>query len=264
MAYGVFFYVAKPISLRPPEVYSITLEGGKTLGGLSQVPANDKKAPVAPPKASGQEAAELQAKKLAKEAQDAKDAEVSLAEKEALLKLEREKADEEKKKAEADKKKDEERKKADEAKKKADEAKKARQALEDTEKQYQKSMQRYLGESSDAGGKGFGAAKVTGGNGMGGGVLRPPEFFIYRDLLKNHIKKGWNWYDQNATLSTVISFRVSPDGALSDINIDTGSGNRNYDESVLRAVEKASPAPVPPAKVYEFFKEVRMTFTPGE
>lgn len=130
-------------------------------------------------------------------------------------------------------------------------------------KEYQATMQKYLGESSRAGGKGFGAAAATGGSGMGGGVLRPPEFFRYRDLLETFVKSGWRWIDPQSRLSAAVVFSIAPDGAVSDVRIERSSGNREFDESVLRAVYKANPVPRPPPSVYEeYFRSVRMIFEP--
>jgi colicin import membrane protein len=135
---------------------------------------------------------------------------------------------------------------------------------EDTDKRLQAALQRYLGESSDGGGKGFGAAKI-GGNAMGGGVVRPPEFFVYEKIVRQRIKEAWRWYDTNSTLITVIAFEIEPDGVIKNVRLVKTSGDSNYDESVMRAAMKASPLPAPPRTVYEqYFKSVRITFDPRE
>ena len=241
----VFYVVPRRPKLGQPVVYSITLEGGKTLGGISQVPTTEKKEPIAPPKnieepARKEEPATSQA--------DPK-AEVSLSEK----------------KAEPTAKpqvKEKETEKAGKAKPTAKPTIKQPTAA-DINKQYQQAMQRYRGESADAGGRGFGAARL-GGSGMGGGVLRPPEFFHYRDLLKATIKRGWRWYDTSAKLVAQVYFEIAPDGTITNVQILQGSGNREYDDSVVRAIYKASPVPAPPESVYQWFKEVRTEFEPGD
>ncbi len=265
--HGVLFYcmlfLATPAwnKMGEPVVYSITLEGGKTLGGISQVPKDDKKSPVAPPKAvSGSPEKSESKQKLVEED---KTAEVSLMEK-----AEQEKKLAEQKKKEEEEKKLAEKKKADDAAKKAadDKAKaekQKQQSAAELNKQYQQAMQRYLGESSDAGGKGFGAARL-GGSGMGGGVLRPPEFFTYRDLLKRTIKQGWRWFDTSSEIHALAYFEIAKDGTIGNVSIVQGSGNREFDDSVIRAIYKASPVPPPPDNVYEFFEKVRIEFDPSE
>ena len=247
-------------------VYSVTLEGGKQIGGLAQLAQSEKQTVLAPPKNVSETSEELETKKPAQETKEPEvkpeEAEVSLAEKrkeEERKRLDQERVDQERRKAEEQKKKQEEenRRKADEAKRKAT----AQPA--DISKDYQKALQRYLGESTEAGGKGFGAAKL-GGNGMGGGVLRPPEFFTYRQILRNRVKSGWNWFDTSAALMAIVRFRIAEDGTISNVRIVQSSGNREYDDSVLRGVYKASPVPAPPASVYEFFRDVSMNFDPRE
>lgn len=251
-----------------PVIYSVTLEGGPKLGGISQVPKDDKSQQMAPPKRV--------AEKEKAETLEREKAEVSLAEekakKESLeLKLkeeEKKKREEEKKKKEAElKKKAEEKKKQEELKKKQEQEKKKaapKQTQADIDKRLNAAMQRYLGESTDAGGQGFGAGAL-GKKGMGGGVLRPPAFFFYRDLLKSHIRKGWSWYDTSAALIAVVKFKIEADGSLRDIELLQGSGNSQFDSSVMRAIYAASPVPPPPTEVYEaFFREVTMRFDPRE
>ena len=144
------------------------------------------------------------------------------------------------------------------------EKEKAKEAAQNIQKKYQEAMQRYTGESADAGGSGFGAAKL-GGKSMGGGQKVPLEVLQYRSMLANHIKSGWRWHDVSANLTATVYFEISPDGALGNIKLDSGSGNREYDDSAVRAVHKASPVPAPPPNVYkDYFRYVRMEFDPRD
>ncbi len=228
--------------VEPATVYSVTVEAGSAIGGVSQVAKDDKKSPIAPHK------------KVAKEEKT---------QKKDVVEKKEEKREKEKEKAEISlkQKKDEQLKR--EAEKKKAEAKKESESAAELNKQLEKAMQRYKGESTDAGGKGFGAAAL-GGKGMGGGVLLPAEALAYRDTLKDKIKEGWRWYDTNAALVTTVTFDISQSGELSQISVSTSSGNREFDDSVLRAIFKASPVPAPPEKVYQYFKRVRMVFDPRE
>lgn len=246
-------------------VYSVTIEGGKQLGGISQVASSDKATPIAPPKNTSNDS-EVEKKDKAVETrppeQKAEDAEVSLADK----RKDEEKKREQKRLAEEQQKKKAEelkKKQADEKRKKEEAKKKAAAQPADISKDYQKALQRYLGESSEAGGKGFGAARV-GGSGMGGGVVMPPEFFTYRQTLRNKVKSGWNWFNTSAALTTWVTFEISQDGVISNVEVSESSGNREYDESVLRALYKASPLPPPPASVYQHFRAVKMSFDPRD
>ena len=227
-----------------PIVYSVSIEGGKSLGGISQLAKDNKPTQMAPPKAAAQPEKKEEASKADEKA------EISLAEEKVK------KAAEEKRKREEEEKK----KKAASAQVKPTRT----PSSAEINKRLAAAMQRYTGESSDAGGSGFGAGTL-GGSGMGGGLLRPPAFFAYRDALKDHIKSGWRWYDNSAALIAVVEFSILPDGRLQDVRVIQGSGNLEYDDSVYRAVLKASPVPPPPPEVYEeFFRIVTMRFDPRE
>ncbi len=232
-------------------VYSISLEGGSVLGGKDQVPTKEKQQ-LAPVKnvATAPEQPKIEEK-------PAPDAEVSLKDKKAPTP----KPVATPKSTAAPKKPDPK----PTVDKKAEEKKKI-QALQkdDVERDYQKALQRYLGESSDAGGKGFGAAKQGPGKGMGGGQQMPPEFFTYRQTLRSRIRSGWRWFDVTTSLVTRVSFRIDPRGEISEVRIVASSGNPEFDSSVLRAIAKANPLPPPPETVYEQFKFVLMNFDPRD
>ncbi len=260
VAFFIFFKVFPDFGDFPePVVYSISIEGGKSLGGMSQVPKDDKPSPIAPVKnvaaATKQETQpEKEVAKVDPRKEPVEDAEVSVADSKPTPKPTPPKVATPKATPAPTKNND-----------KATPAKVTKKSDGDElDKSYQAAMQRYLGESSDAGGKGFGAARV-GGKGMGGGVVRPPEFFIYEKIVRSRIKEAWRWYDANSSLITVISFDIEPDGVIKNVRLVKSSGDSSYDESVMRAAMKASPLPPPPKSVYEqYFKSVRITFDPRE
>lgn len=307
---------------RPPEIFSVTLEGGEKLGGFTQVPKEGaektpkagEEPPAGPeepeeaaapepepepvakkeePKAEVAKAApepEVETKPLEKpsaikdpeikkkeEAAKKKAAEEEKKRQEAKKKEEEAKkkkaAEEKKRKDEARKKKEaeEKKKREEEAKKKAAEEKKKREARErrQREKRLQETIAKYRtksqyqGESANAGGQGFGAAR-TGGQGMGGGVLASAEKIAYSNLLQQHVKSGWRWLPGAKKLKALVSVRILPNGQVQDIRITTSSGNSKFDDSVVRAVRKASPVPPPPEKFYSEFSSVRFWFDSHE
>lgn len=276
-AFFLNFGADKPLEA---PIYSVTMEGGKTLGGRSQAAKDDKKSPVAPPKnvsepekqqktEPSKPVEETSKKEQVKEPAkpEEKPEEDAIAIEEAK-KVEAKKA-EEKREAEkrAEERKLEEKKLAD---KKAAEAKKElakkeakKQPTIDVNKEYQRAMQRYLGNSSDAGGTGFGAAKL-GGNDMGGGIVKPREFFIYLETLKARLKENWSWFDRTSALIATVEIEISPEGEISSAKIRNSSGNSLFDQSILRAVNEANPVPPPPRNVYNDFKLVNIVFDPRE
>ena len=256
--------------LGPETIYSITLEGGAQLGGISQAPNKNNKEKPAPPKPVASKEEEKKEEPVKTEpVKEEKKAEPKIEEKEAEVSTKVEPVvspkPEPKKEEKKEEPKKEEPKKPEPPKKKEEEKPKKdpnKEKLE-LEKEYLKAMQRYQGESTDAGGQGFGAGRV-GGQGMGGGEQRPPEFFTYRDLIKRTVKKNWNWFDTATSLRATITFTISKTGELSDVSIAKSSGNSLFDNSVVRAVLKSSPLEPPPDNVYQFFKIVRTEFDPQD
>ena len=274
-----------------PQVFSVTLEGGERLGGISQVPTEDKKSkikavPVNPlDGASKEEKSKDQVNKVedtAKKA-EATEKEADIKSPAAVEEAEKKK-EEEKRKLEEDKKKkvEDEKKRIEEEKKKAQEEKKkeeeqAKKEKEDRDKKLRQAIQaaknraatgegetgRYLGESANAGGQGFGAAAL-GGKSMGGGTLASIEFIAYRNELENHIKAGWRWMEGGRRLQAQVIMYLSNAGVVEQARVVSSSGNSYFDDSVLRAVYKSSPVPAPPDKLYEQFREVRITFDSQE
>jgi colicin import membrane protein len=131
------------------------------------------------------------------------------------------------------------------------------------DEEYRKSVDQYLGESVNAGGKGFGAAR-TGGSGTGGGTQRPPEFFRYFDQIQKIIKSNWRWYDSNANLRVEVEMKLAKNGAIEFARIVESSAVPEFDRSVMRALEASDPLPPPPAIVYNYFKHVIIVFDPRE
>ena len=290
-------YHASKQDFQMQQVFSVTLEGGEKLGGISQVPTDSKAQKIkAVPNALKETttAKEETAKTETTKAKEEVTKKAEPTEKEAEIKAptaveeaeKKKKEEEQKKKVEDEKKKvaeeqkkkaEEDKKKAEEEKKKADEEEKAAEKKEkdDREKKLRQAIARmknqagseeggvYDGESANAGGTGIGAAAL-GGKGMGGGTLASIEFIAYRNSLENHIKQGWRWMEGGKRLRAQVIMQISPSGVIDDAKVVGSSGNSYFDDSVLRAVQKASPVPVPPEKLYEQFKEVRITFDSQE
>lgn len=242
-----------------PVVYSVSIEGGKKLGGIQQLPQNDKTqlappknvAEPEPPKAADAKKEEAKKEEAREKETKKEDAEVSLQEKPTPAAKPTEPPKATPKPEGTPAKGKEDGKEDGKGKKKNDFT-----LSKAEDKQLQNALQRYLGESSNAGGEGFGAAALGPGNGMGGGVVRPPEFFIYFNILKNHVYRNWRW-PGNAPRVAWIRFNIAEDGTISNVSIDKSSGDSYYDDLAYRAIVKANPAPPPPKSVYEFFKDTR-------
>jgi TonB family protein len=129
-------------------------------------------------------------------------------------------------------------------------------------KDYKKKIDQYIGESNRAGGSGYGAAS-QGGNGSGGGKVKPREFFIYLETIQREVKSNWRWFDPNAKFKVVVELGISPKGDIDYARIVEPSISAEFDRSVMRALEAADPLPPPPASVYKDFKQVTIVFDPN-
>jgi colicin import membrane protein len=237
----VFFFNLSSRFRRFPKrvVYSISLESGDLKGGISQVPKEKKKVPPPKKEVKKPEPEKVKKKEVKKKKIEKKD--IAL---------------EEKKKKVPEKKPTPRPTAKPVPKKKIPPKKKP-----DVNKEYEEALKRYLGESTNAGGREFGSTG-RGGRGMGGGVVRSPEWFLYKDQLETYVKRGWNWHDSSAELIAAVAFNISADGVISNISLTQSSGNRLYDDSVVRAVRKASPVPPAPPHLYRYFNYVEMDFQP--
>ncbi len=266
---GVFFISVLPGlgDFAEPIVYSISIEGGRTLGGQSQV-AKEEKSQLAPMKAvaSQPKVAEKDPEKTPEKVEEKKpepvkpdeDAEVSTHE----AKPTPQPAKPTPKATEAPVVKPTTGPTAKPTAKpadkqptpKVDSKAKLKTEGDEVDKQLQARLKQYLGESSDGGGKGFGAAKL-GGNGMGGGVVRPPEFFTYRNMVQSRLREALRWYDPQSQLMAEVFFYLDKDGTIRDVEVRRSSGDSAFDEAAVRAVLKVNPLPPPPESVYPFFKD---------
>jgi colicin import membrane protein len=251
-------------AIRPVEVFTVTLEGGKKLGAIAQVPTESKKESKTT-KATTKQSENTIKPEVKKEivqptVVDKLKEKKELEEKEKKKKEEAKKAEQEKIKAEEAKKKKEE----DEKKKKAEQEKLAKEKeKQERDKRLSNAVRKladqYNTESYDAGGDGSGAARL-GGKGTGGGTLASIEFIAYRNQLEQHIKSGWHWVPGERIFRATVRMQMLPSGFIQNATIDVSSGNSNFDDSAIRAVYKANPVPPPPVELAEQFRDVRINF----
>ena len=102
------------------------------------------------------------------------------------------------------------------------------------------------------------ARGAAGGGGSQGTVRVSPELTAYYGRLKEVVRNSWvppGHVRDAAKLVVKLLIVIEKDGRVSDARIQSddggnvGSGNRYFDDSVLRAIRKASPLPVPPEQL---------------
>jgi colicin import membrane protein len=100
-----------------------------------------------------------------------------------------------------------------------------------------------------------GAAGAGGaiGGGARGTVRLSPELREYFRRLEEKVRNSWVLPESVArdTRDLVVELRIviEKDGRVSGVRIESGSGNVYFDQSVERAIRKASPLPIPPEQL---------------
>lgn len=96
------------------------------------------------------------------------------------------------------------------------------------------------------------APPATGGalGGASGSGRVPPEQLAYFRELDERIRDKWivpaEGRRDAGTMIVQIRITIEKDGKVTNVRMEKSSGNRFFDDSVLRAINKASPLPVPP------------------
>ena len=115
-----------------------------------------------------------------------------------------------------------------------------------------------------------GARGAAGGGGAQGTVRLSPELRDYFRRLEESVRGSWvlpgALVRDAAKLVVELQIVIEKDGRVSGERIERGSGNPYFDDSVRRAIRKASPLPVPPEQLRggEDHYEVGFRFHGGE
>ncbi len=89
-----------------------------------------------------------------------------------------------------------------------------------------------------------------------GTAVRGLPFLLYTRQVKQRVRESWIVAQQKPGTSAVVRFGILPSGDIVAIELAQGSGDRVFDESVIRAVKKANPLPPPPeAYRHEFTRQ---------
>lgn len=101
----------------------------------------------------------------------------------------------------------------------------------------------------------------------GGGKPLDPVSQKYILDVWEKIKNAWGLPGASSfkkTLETVVTLKIRRDGRIVDINIEKRSGNRIYDESILRVLRTVDPLPPIPASLNTETVEIGFRFLPGD
>lgn len=104
-------------------------------------------------------------------------------------------------------------------------------------------------------------AKETG---SGRSTAIEAKYPAYYSIIKDRVQAAWIYPEGfNANdVSIVISIKIGKSGRLIDSWVEKGSGNKNFDDSLINAVKKASPFPPLPQDFKNVYLETGLRFCP--
>lgn len=89
--------------------------------------------------------------------------------------------------------------------------------------------------------------------GAAGSARVPPEHLAYFRQLDEKIRSNWTVPElalgNKENLMVQLRIVIEKDGSVSMVRMEKTSGNSYFDDSVLRAINKASPLPIPPEQL---------------
>ena len=126
-----------------------------------------------------------------------------------------------------------------------------------------KEMKERSGSEDVASARGSTGQGGLGGAG-GGGRLIDPALARYLVGVRDRIESAWTipFISGQKNLEARATIKVRKDGRVVDINLDKRSGNRVYDESVVRVLRMIDPLPPLPSSITEDPLEIELTLRP--
>lgn len=121
------------------------------------------------------------------------------------------------------------------------------------------------GKSSGSGIGSYGYGLPISGQGAGRPLDLVSQKYIF-DIWEK-IKEAWGLpgsYTTKKNLESIVTIKIRKDGRIIDINFEKRSGNRLYDESILRALRSIDPLPPIPPSFNSDTIEIGFRFLPGE
>lgn len=107
-------------------------------------------------------------------------------------------------------------------------------------------------------------AKVPASGATGGGGLKS-RYPAYYSIIHDRIKDNWVYPEgfDYKKVSVIVSIKIDRGGSLLELLLEESSGNKRFDESLMSAVQKASPFPPLPHEFEGKYLETGLRFCPG-
>jgi TonB family protein len=82
--------------------------------------------------------------------------------------------------------------------------------------------------------------------------------------MRSVIRERWTWVGKRSDLEVKVRFGIQENGEIVGLKVVQRSGDGSYDDSVVRALRRASPLPPPPESYRKDFMDVELTFQPKD
>ncbi|MDW8001079.1 MAG: TonB family protein [Deltaproteobacteria bacterium] len=118
------------------------------------------------------------------------------------------------------------------------------------------------GKSQEEKVRGLGTSQVSGSS-----IPIDPATQTYIGMIWDKVKKAWGLPGGLALrkdLETIVVITIRRDGRIVDLNMEKRSGNRIYDEAVLRTLRACDPFPPFPQSISTEYIEIGFRFLPGD
>lgn len=105
---------------------------------------------------------------------------------------------------------------------------------------------------------------ASGAATAGGGDLKS-RYPAYYSIIHDRIKDNWRYPEgfDYKKVSVIVSIKIDRGGSLLELLLEESSGNKRFDESLMSAVQKASPFPPLPHEFEGKYLETGLRFCPG-
>ena len=97
----------------------------------------------------------------------------------------------------------------------------------------------------------------TAGKGASAGSLA---INMYKMTVETQIKSQWSYSDALGNYEAIVIVNIRNDGTVLETRFIKPSGNKIFDESVLKAIEKAKPLPPLPEGYEKSYEEIKINF----
>lgn len=102
----------------------------------------------------------------------------------------------------------------------------------------------------------------------GAGAARPSleeRYSAYYGVLRDKVQENWIYPQglKDNRISIIVSMKIARNGKLIEASVEKSSGNKAFDDSLLKAIKKAAPFPPLPTDLEGNFLETGLRFCPG-